>query len=242
MSKMRLLCIICAIVVIAIIIIAYQNLFTDLAFGKSYLNYFNYDGAIARFQRVLSKDPNNIEAHIYLSLAYGKRRNYEGFLKEIRWVEEQGIEFKLPAKTHNDIGMIYYLLEMYPQAIKEFKKATKNNPEFAEAYFNLAATFSANGQSQEAIAAYKKVLELEPRNVYAHWNLAGILENTDNIEEAIKHWEKYIEFIPGVFRNPEVEKHLRELKDTLEKQKKKTSEINAYKSQIYARWDNGYHY
>jgi tetratricopeptide (TPR) repeat protein len=224
MNKRRIIGIVIAIIAITFVItIGYQQFFTDLAMGKRYLNYFNYVGAINKFQDVLNKDPNNIEAHLYLSLAYGKRRNYQGFLKEIRWVEDKGVKPKLSAQVYNDIGMIYYLLEMYPQAILKFKNAAEVNPRFADAYFNLAAAFSANTQKAEAAAAYKKVLELDPRNVYAHRELALLLEDTGNIEAAIAHWEKYIEFVPGIFRNPEVDRHLQELQDLLSKKKRQSS-------------------
>jgi tetratricopeptide (TPR) repeat protein len=116
--------------------------------------------------------------------------------------------------------MIYYLLEMYEEAITDFKRAVRAKPNFVDAYFNMGTAFSALGQTQEAINAYRKALEINPHNAYTHWNLAINLEKIDDIEGAIEHWEKYIQFVLGVFRNPEAEKHLAELKARREKRRK----------------------
>lgn len=217
---MRIAGIIAIIVVLIIIALAsYFIFFTDLTTGKRYYKYLYYDGAIEKFQNVLKNNPDNAEAHLYLGLSYGKKRNYRSAMQEFKWLKDKGVELKMSAETHNEIGMIYYLSESYPEAIAEFVKATKVNSSYAEAYFNLGSAYSANSQNKEAIAAYRKVLEVEPRNVYAHWNIAITLEKENEIEAAMKHWKKYVELVPGVFRNPEVERHLHDLREKLREQK-----------------------
>ena len=206
-------------VLIIIALTSYFIFFTDLTTGKRYYKYLYYDGAIEKFQSVLKSNPDNAEAHLYLGLSYGKKRNYRLAMQEFKWLTDKGVELKMSAQTHNEIGMIYYLSEAYLESIAEFIKATKVSSNYAEAYFNLGSAYSANSQNKEAIAAYRRVIEIEPRNVYAHWNIAITLEKENELEEAIKHWKKYIELVPGVFRNPEVERHLHDLREKLKAQK-----------------------
>jgi tetratricopeptide (TPR) repeat protein len=201
------------LIVIAILIAAgFSYMLSDMTVGRRYLWYSYYDGAVNSFLKAIKKNPNNAQAHIYLGIAYGKKREYDKALQEFQWLEAKAANIRLPAQTHNDIGMIYYLLEKYDFAIAQFNKAVAAKPKYADAYFNLGAAYSAAGKSREAIEAYDKVVQLSPRNAYAHWNLAINLEKINDIDGAIEHWEKYIQFVLGVFRNPDAQNHLAELK------------------------------
>jgi len=222
MNKLRIPLIIILSVISALgaIYLSSKYLFSDFAVGKRYLKYFYYDGAIKKFQDVLNKDPNNAEAHIYLGVAYGKKREYGESLKELEMAASKDAKLDLSSQIYNDIGMIYYLNEKYPQAINGFKNATAKDPNFIEAFFNLGAAYSASGKEQEALGSYRKVLNLDSQNVYAHWNIALILEKKGDIKEAIVHWKKYVKNMPGVFRNTDIEKHIKELQDKLASNKK----------------------
>jgi hypothetical protein len=68
----------------------------------------------------------------------------------------------------------------------------------AESYrlYDLAISFTAKGQLNEAIAAWKKVLELDPRNAQAHMNLAVALEWQGNLSEAATHLQQAREIDP----------------------------------------------
>jgi tetratricopeptide (TPR) repeat protein len=206
-------------------LIALPNLcfvFSDIQIAKSALRYYNnYDEAIMRLQRVLRKDPQSTEAHLYLGLAYGKKGDFEEAIKEFQWVRRNRPDFAYSAGTHNEIGVFYYVRESYREAIEEFKKAVSIDPRFAEAYFNMGSTCSAIGQAQDAISCYRKVIQLEPRHSYGHWNLAVNLEKAGDIEGAVRHWKKYMDLTPGVFINPDVNEHVIELEKELKKSRVK---------------------
>jgi len=184
---------------------------TDIEIAKSAIKASNYAEAVDRLSRLLEREPSNAEAHLYLGVAYGKKGDYESAFREFDWVNAKDPAFRAAASTHNDIAMLYYLREMYREAIAEFKKAISVNPKFIEAYFNLGTAYSALGDTKNAIDSYREVIRLDPKNSYSHWNLGINLEKTGDIEAAIHHWKKYIEHTPGVFRHPEIESHIVEL-------------------------------
>lgn len=206
------------VVILVIALISYLKFtFNDLQLGKMDLRYSNYFGAIEKFERVVKKDPNNPEAHLYLGLAFGKKKDYENALKEFAWLKKNSPDFRVSAEMHNEIGMFYYLKEMYLEAIEEFKKAAILKPNFSDTYFNLGTAYSASGDTQNAISSYLKVINIDPRHTYAHWNLAINFERNGDIKKAIQHWKKYIEVTPGLFRHPEIENRIAELEKQLKK-------------------------
>lgn len=185
---------------------------SDMRTGKISFGYSDYRGAIDKFQRVLIKEPNNAEAHLYLGLVYGKKRDYEKAFEELNWLKKNSSNFPIPADVHNEIGMFYYLNERYADAIIEFKRATELNPKFKDAYFNLGTAYSALNDLDNALSSYRAVLKIDPRHAYSHWNVAVVLEKEGDIKGAVEHWEKYAALTPGLFSNPEVERHISELK------------------------------
>ena len=207
-----------SIVVLFAMTLYVRFLMSDMQIAKTALKYYNnYDEAIQRFQKVLEKDPNNVEVHLYLGLAHGKSGNYNEAIKEFRWIRQRYPDFHFSASIRNDIGLFYYVLEQYPEAIDEFTHATLLKPNFVEAYFNLGTAYSALEQTQKAIECYQTVIKIDPRHSYSHWNLAVNLEKTNDIRGAIVHWKKYLELTPGVFRSPEVSAHIVELEQQLNK-------------------------
>ncbi|MFC1577180.1 tetratricopeptide repeat protein [Candidatus Omnitrophota bacterium] len=210
------------IIILAILVIIwgityYQSKDRVLSAGKSCIKFSEFDKAIELFNKVIEEDPGNLEAHIYLGIAYGKKREYEEALKNfgIAKNSEEYENLALPAEIHNDVGLIYYLLEQYELAVGEFERSIDANPKYSEAYFNLGVTYSIAERSDDAIAAYKKVLEIDPKNSFSHWNLAVNLEKTGNLQGAVKHWEEYVDNVPAAFRHPDIKRHIDELKEKI---------------------------
>ncbi|MCM8796218.1 MAG: tetratricopeptide repeat protein [Candidatus Omnitrophica bacterium] len=201
--------------VISYILIFWLN---DIRLGTMHLRYSDYASAINYFHKALQKDANNPQTHLYLGLAYGKKGDYQKAFQEFAWLEKNYPDFSSSAQIHNEIGMLYYLNEMYKEAIREFRKATTLNPKFVDAYFNLGISYSSINDLKNAILAYRNALEVNPKHAYSHWNLAVVLEKVGDLRGAIKHWEKYLELTPKVFSNPEIERYIAELKKQIEKQ------------------------
>ena len=92
--------------------------FKDISWGKLLYKYYNFDAAKKKFEKVLSKDPLNKEAHLYLGLIYGKEGNLPLAFEHLKYVERCIEDLKLPTYIYKEVGMLYYLNEKYSLARK----------------------------------------------------------------------------------------------------------------------------
>jgi tetratricopeptide (TPR) repeat protein len=86
-------------------------------------------------------------------------------------------------EAYNTLGLAYYFERLYGEAIFEFRRAIKYNPDNSEAKFNLKTIrsrlehyeagkiYSRIGEQKEAIAQFRKAIGLDPRFVEARHRL-----------------------------------------------------------------------
>ena len=79
--------------------------------------------------------------------AHEKRQNANTFFKKGEAYQEQG---------------------NYEKASKEYEKAVKADPHYAEAYSNLGYTYRKQGRFDQAVSTYKQALALKPDLAEAH--------------------------------------------------------------------------
>jgi len=66
------------------------------------------------------------------------------------------------ANIHNLLGATYHKQSKFPDAVVQFNKALKINPNFVEAGLNLAATFCDLGKYDDAKAVFTEILSTTP--------------------------------------------------------------------------------
>ncbi|MCP4377841.1 MAG: tetratricopeptide repeat protein [bacterium] len=66
------------------------------------------------------------------------------------------------AESHFKRGKVDYYAARYEAAVVAYKKAIALKPDYAEAYYNMAAAYSALGKYAEAISACEKVIGIDP--------------------------------------------------------------------------------
>ena len=66
--------------------------------------------------------------------------------------------------TLYNIGVIFYNKAKYDEAVKYFKKSTEINNEFADGFYQLGMTYTAQNKIPEALAALKRFMELDPES------------------------------------------------------------------------------
>ncbi len=59
-----------------------------------------------------------------------------------------------------EMGKFYFLNQKYDQAIKEFKRSLKLNPESSDCYYNLGLAYEAKNMFQEAKNMYTKAVDI----------------------------------------------------------------------------------
>lgn len=102
------------------------------------------------------------------------------------------------AHSHNSAGVQQLSLGRYHEAIQNFQEALVSDPDNADAYYNLAATYYDLGKRNndqnllgQAEGLYHQCLDLDPDHADCHRGLAALLVDTNRSESAftlLKRW------------------------------------------------------
>lgn len=94
------------------------------------------------------------------------------------------------------LGAVSGQLGDYERALDCCRKATLLQPDYAEAWYNLAQACMHCNRFGEAANAYRKVVGLAPDYADAHFNLGFALEQTGDYEAAARSYRKAIDIRP----------------------------------------------
>ena len=89
-----------------------------------------------------------------------------------------GVSFELnpSAAAIDGLGCVAFRAHRFEEAERYFKMAIEQDPEYSEAYGNLALLVEYGGQKTEAQRLYKEALARKPKNFRARNNLGVLLE------------------------------------------------------------------
>lgn len=131
----------------------------------------------------------------------------------------------------------------YLKAIEQYKKVIDLNPNYSNAYFNMANQYSNLWKYNEAIIAYKNVIKLNPNDVDAYYNIWIAYLNIKDNNNAIKSYKKAIEIKPessfyyqlwnSYFNNKEYKKSIIAYEKCINLNPKYKKVQEYYKSTIY---------
>ncbi len=117
-----------------------------------------------------------------------------------RWYSVS-LYFQKSFHTLYNRGVIYYLVESYHNAIKDYSEALGIEPENDRAYNNRGACFAELDRYVEALADYTRAIELQPEYVLAYHNRADVNIRTGRLAEAEKDIELAEQLDPDHFYN-----------------------------------------
>jgi tetratricopeptide (TPR) repeat protein len=101
------------------------------------------------------------------------------------------------AEFYNNRGTAYVNEWKFDQAIAEYTRALKINPNYIEAYNNRGVVYRRKGQYDKAIADYNKVLEINPRDADAFNNRGAVYTWKGQYDQAISDYNKALEINPN---------------------------------------------
>ena len=118
-------------------------------------------GALRRLERyeALSLEPNHAAAHFNKGFVLDKLGRYD----EAAASYERAVELEPDnAKAYNNRGVALARLERYDDALEAYERAIALRPNEAKFYYNRACTYSLCGRRDEMLADAAKAVELSP--------------------------------------------------------------------------------
>jgi outer membrane protein assembly factor BamD (BamD/ComL family) len=134
----------------------------------------DYDGAIKKYDSILSINPDNVSAIYEVGFSYFAKQDYKKALE----INEKGIEYssdQLPqfymqiASCSDHLGNWEKAIDIYMKVIKEF-------PQEHLVRFNLALTYSQHQKPDLAISNLKDELYLTPSHPTSHLLLGALFK------------------------------------------------------------------
>lgn len=127
--------------------------------GVCYYNLKDYKSAYSSFDKVLALQPEDYEANYHIANILFIKEDYASAIKyyekclKLTNKSKNNIEL---SKLHYNIANCYKAQDAFEKAIKEYIKTIKLHPGFADAYYNLAATYVNKGDYKSAINEFNE--------------------------------------------------------------------------------------
>jgi Flp pilus assembly protein TadD len=99
-------------------------------------------------------------------------------------------------EAHNNLGLAYYGLGRLDEAIGEYKKALRLQPNHANAHNNLGLAYDSLGRTDEAIEELMLALRITPDIPEAHNNLGNFYYKKGRMDEATDEYKEAIRLRP----------------------------------------------
>jgi len=100
------------------------------------------------------------------------------------------------AEYHSKLGTLLLDRGQVSEAIDQFQRALRFEPDDAEAHNNLGGLLAKQSQIDEAIRHFQEATRLEPDHPFAHYNLGNALLIKGQIDEAIRQFQEVIRLKP----------------------------------------------
>jgi adenylate cyclase len=173
--------------------------------GWAYRTTGRYAEAIATLQEVISRNPNQLGAHLFLADSY-----------LWQWASQQSADAQTLTQAlaaaqrvialndsfsvgHIVLGIVYLFQKQYEQAMAEMERAVALDPNDALGYAVLAQVLSRVGRLQEAIGMVEQALRRKPLIADQHLNHVGVTYAlAGRPEEAIAPLRQYLSRYPNI--------------------------------------------
>ncbi len=137
--------------------------------GLKAYQQFEYDKAIALYDKAIDADHNNYKAYSGKGIAMAMRGNATGNKNDvssgIAYIQKALSLYPDYVPTFYDLALACKINGQYNIAIQYFQKVIDAEPDNTWSYYGIATIYGDQGQAKEAIAYLKKAIALDPQNV-----------------------------------------------------------------------------
>lgn len=156
----------------------------------------NYDIAEKQYNRVLSMQPNFVEAKMNLAIMYQTlaSRNYAQteYTKGIYYAKKSLTFRPNNIDSYNIMALCYLELKDNENLISTYKKIISLDPKDDFAMSSLASAYIKTNQMDKTVEIYKKILSINPNDDMTKRNLAIVYQNLANKNYSNSEYEKTI--------------------------------------------------
>ena len=163
--------------------------------------------SIKKYERAARLDsPTSLKAYNEIGLIYGRQGEFQNairaFQNAIALQEQGGFDQNVLASVQFNLGIVLQkvgkdqeAITYFRQAVEEFRKQLKEDPDSALIWSGLGSALDRMGDYDTAIGAFRKALSLEPMNLLHYNNLVSALQYQGRFTEAIEVLQQGIEFM-----------------------------------------------
>src|SRR3954471_14324910 len=105
------------------------------------------------------------------------------------------------ARRMTKIGMMNLQMARVDASRKDFERAIKMDPSYADAYNNLGAVYYHDHQLKEAIKQYQKAIAINPAFATYHSNLGTAYMERKEFDKAAAEYARALQIDPDVFEH-----------------------------------------
>ncbi len=177
--------------------------------GAQLFQQGKYEEAIILFQKVIEKDPNNVDANYNLALSLlrsGKQDEAIALLEKVKEMKPGMVE------TYLALGECYFNKGENDKAVSHFERALEMEPNNAEVYYNLGIIHYKNDRTDDAIKNFLTSKNLDPEFAPTYYQLGLAYIKKGEIDKAIQNLEMFLEVDPDSPQAPQVRNILDSLK------------------------------
>lgn len=137
--------------------------------GLQAYQQFDYDKAIALYDKAITADSNNYKAYSGKGIAMAMRGNATGNKADvssgIAYIQKALSLYPDYVPTFYDLALACKINGQYKVAIQYFQKVIDAEPDNTWSYYGIATMYGDKGQAKEAVSYLKKAIALDPQNV-----------------------------------------------------------------------------
>lgn len=78
------------------------------------------------------------------------------------------------ARAHYTLGVYYFKVQRYEEALREYRIALQLKPEYPEAYYRIGEYYFIFRDTERSVGYYKKAIEMNPEFFEAYVNLSNV--------------------------------------------------------------------
>jgi Flp pilus assembly protein TadD len=145
----------------------------------------NLRGAEASYRELLTKAPDNANAHVYLGIAQFDLKQFEQAVESYQRALYLRPFFPI---AWNNLGNALRMIGRNSEADEAFQKALEQKPDYTNALKNRGTLWIWAGEVERGLQWYEKALALAPDDFELHRNLGVIFLLQGRYEEG---WNEY---------------------------------------------------